>query len=169
MARSRTTPDYSSHALAHGKRSSVAYTTPFNASITNEFLDVQVGCATTFVPADRWAGKDLPQSPSSPDVVVDQLTAFKWLNSKLESADLKPMNNLGTDLSDGVKLVELVVRRCPPAHVRLCRQRSAGDTQWLAARSLQQETGPARTESRKHHAGLELHQGGFASLMLGPS
>jgi hypothetical protein len=96
----------------------VAYTTPFNASITNEFLDVQVGCATTFVPADRWAGKDLPQSPSSPDVVVDQLTAFKWLNSKLESADLKPMNNLGTDLSDGVKLVQLVVRRCPPEHLR---------------------------------------------------
>jgi hypothetical protein len=50
--------------------------------------------------------------------LLDQLTAFKWLNSKLESADLKPMNNLGTDLSDGVKLVQLVVRCCPPAHLR---------------------------------------------------
>lgn len=35
-------------------------------------------------------------------------TFTKWLNTKLESRQIAPMRSLATDLSDGVKLVQLM-------------------------------------------------------------
>ncbi|PWN31769.1 uncharacterized protein FA14DRAFT_151224 [Meira miltonrushii] len=39
---------------------------------------------------------------------VQAKTFCKWLNTKLESRDLPPMRSLTTDLSDGVRLIELM-------------------------------------------------------------
>lgn len=39
---------------------------------------------------------------------VQAKTFTKWLNTKLESKQIPPMASLATDLSDGVKLVQLM-------------------------------------------------------------